>query len=591
MKKSKTFAFIVIALLVALFPGAALYAEHVEGEVLVVIKNDGGARAAGDVARAAAESVEAEAVKTYSALSSQSGNVFTLIKSDVKSTEELIAELKADENVIAASPNRINRTFAAPDDPYYKDGKLWGMTKIGAEAAWDVTSGDATVYVAVMDTGIQRDHPDLAANIALELGRNFSSNNGLNPDDKFDDGDADGHGTHVSGTIGAVGNNKTGVVGVNWKVKIIPLKVLRDNGTGTLASEIAAFEYLAELLVRSPDMKLPAVNLSFGGYKDTKPENARGNAEWQMLKAFESLDRTVVVAAAGNEAAEAGAPLLFNVRNSSGGYYGKIGQYTYPASYTGIDNIIVVGAIDRNNNAPDSTNWSSRTVHLVAPGVDIWSTVPGSTYKNLKGTSMATPHVTGAIALLASKNPGWTASQLKARILGTAETSVNPYFNTSTETQFVPDRRVSGYGLLRVDRALNTAIATSTQRATSIQVRFSYDKTFTEKIYIDDDVTAIATVLPHNAMNKGVTWRSSDSAIATVDSTTGKITPKAKGTANIIATASDGSGVTGSTRIEVRSIWDDISSGGSGGCSAAAYGGIILLCAALVVRRAHRAKK
>lgn len=592
MKNTLKCALILVVLLAALVPSLALAMEYVPGEAIVVLKGGAG-RSAGDVARAAAESAAARSVKTYDALSERSGNVFALFKSDTKSTEELIADLEAIEDIVAVSPNHIKRAFATPNDARY--GELWGMKKIGAEAAWDITSGDSEIYVAVIDTGVDKDHPDLAANIAADLGRNF-----LEGKDVSDFSDGDGHGTHVSGTIGAVGDNGIGVAGVNWRVKIIPIRILGDDGTGPESGEIEALNYLVELLTKSPDLKLAAVNLSLGGYGSRSPQDkqARRDPDWLAYKALDSLNKTVIVVAAGNEGVEVGAPVPFDIRNTSTGEVdAPKGGYCYPASYTGIDNLIVVGALaEGDNKAAYFSNWSQRTVDIAAPGLPILSTYPVSkgSYVSKGGTSMAAPHVAGAVALLASVSPDLKADALKKRILGTADYSENPHVLADAspasdpmvipDPQLVPDRKVSAYGLLRIDRALSSNVATSTQRVTGLQVRLSYDKTLSDKIYVNEDVIAVAVVTPSNAMNRKVTWSSSDSAIADVDYDTGKVKARKKGSARIIATASDGSGITGYADITVHSIIDDILDGGGGGCSASAYGIALLVCATIITR-------
>ena len=585
----KSLLLIVVFLLatIAAMPAFAETDQYVPGEALVVIADQTAARSARsaeDRAAALATSVRAQADTTYAALSEAGGNVFTLIRSEAQSTEELIEALKRDPSVLAASPNWIYRAHAAPNDPYYTDNRLWGMKLIGAETAWDITSGDATVYVAVLDTGVQGDHEDLAANVDLGLARNFTKDIQAPTTDVAD---GDGHGTHISGTIGAVGNNAKGVVGVNWRVRIIPLKVLGDDGTGHTGMLLSAVNYIVELLQKDGNMKIAALNFSAGGYRNTTPADIQNAVDWIAFKALDSLNRTVLVFAAGNEGAEADAPLTANAHDSKGNVVGTPGQYNYPTAYTGIDNMIVVGAINQSQGAAPFTNWSGRAIHLVAPGVDIYSTFKGGTYRSESGTSMAAPHVSGAVALLASRHPDWTASQIKARLLGTADTNVNPAFATSLEAQFVPDRIVSAYGLLRIDRALDTSVATNNVRATSIRLAAS-----SAKMWVDETKTVTATILPYNTTNKNVTWSSSDNAILTVDSR-GIVRSVAKGTATVTATAQDGSGASGSITIEVSSIWNDITGGGGGGGCNAVWPGALSLAAAgafLVARRRARTK-
>ncbi|NLL36838.1 MAG: S8 family serine peptidase, partial [Fretibacterium sp.] len=364
----------------------------------------------------------------YSALSSVSGTTFALIKSETQTTEEMLEELAKRPEVLAASPNylsRLNRT--EPDDPYFTSGDLWGMEAIRAPEAWDETSGDETVYVAVIDTGIDTDHEDLKGNLDLDLSRNFAE--GGNPRDLKD---SVGHGSHVAGIIGAVGDNGTGVVGVNWKVGLITLKVsegryIPDNNI------INALDYLAGLMKDKPDLRLAAVNLSLGDWYPETPEEVRSTPMYLAYKVLNDMDRAVIVVAAGNDGLEVGKPAPFNdpINIEVTGQLKsrdlfEAGDYCYPASYPGLDNMIVVGASAPEGEAAVFSNWSETKVDLAAPGVGIYSTVPRNEYEENGGTSMAAPHVTGAVALLAASSPDMGPSELKAYLLEFASADVNP---------------------------------------------------------------------------------------------------------------------------------------------------------------------
>ena len=175
-------------------------------------------------------------------------------------------DLKARDDVVAASPNAITRVMREPNDPRYVSGELWGLSAIHAPEAWDVTtgSGSTDVYVAVADTGIYAAHEDLKANLAAELCRNFAQIDEKTPAVPSDYSDAHGHGTHVAGTIGAVGNNGLGVAGVNWTARLIALRVMGADGSGADSWTVEALNHLISLLRSNPQMKVAALNLSLG---------------------------------------------------------------------------------------------------------------------------------------------------------------------------------------------------------------------------------------------------------------------------------------------------------------------------------------
>jgi subtilisin family serine protease len=317
--------------------------------------------------------------------------------------------------VAAAQPNFVYHAQANADDPRF--GDLYGLNKIQAPLAWDTTTGGPNVVVAVIDLGIDYNHEDLSANMwrnpgesgTDQLGRDKATNgvdddgNGYS-DDVFgidtinrdsDPLDDSGHGTHVAGTIGAVGNNSKGVVGVNWTVRLMALKTHDAAGNGTSASVVEAFRYAA--LMRDRGINIRVTNSSWGG----SPEAP-------------SFDQALKDAIDG--AGEAG---ILNVCAAGNGNNNNDTVPFYPATYDS-PSIISVAASDQNDNKVSFSSYGATTVDLAAPGLGILSTLPG-TYGSLSGTSMSTPHVSGAAALLCAYNPHLSLGQLKAAILNTVD--------------------------------------------------------------------------------------------------------------------------------------------------------------------------
>lgn len=330
-----------------------------------------------------------------------------------------VRELQQHPAIEFVEPNWIYQHHATSNDPYFTNGSLWGMygdgttpsNPYGSQAgeAW-VSKTDCTdVYIGIIDEGLMYFHEDLVGNVWTNPfdpvdgidndgngfiddthGYDFQSN-----DNSVYDGSGDDHGTHVSGTVAAKGGNGTGVAGVCWNgVKLISAKFLGRAG-GTTADAIKAVDYITDLKTRH-GLNIVATNNSWGG----------GGYSAGLLDAIERANTANIlfIAAAGNSSTN------IDVTPS------------YPASYPN-SNIIAVAAIDSNGNLASWSNYGPTSVDIGAPGVGIWSTVPKknnrSAYSSYSGTSMATPHVTGAAALYAAAHPGNTAAQIKAAILGT----------------------------------------------------------------------------------------------------------------------------------------------------------------------------
>jgi subtilisin family serine protease len=308
--------------------------------------------------------------------------------------------------VTAVEPNYKVKAFKTPNDSSYD--RLYAMAKISAPAAWDVTTGSSDVVIAVLDTGVKYDHPDLAANMwhnPTEKPNNGKDDDGNGIVDDYYGYDAlnldgnpmddNGHGTHCAGVIGAVGNNSQGVVGVNWKTKIMALKFLGADGLSFSSGALDAYEYAITQKKRGVNLRV--ISNSWGG-------PGKSLAIQSVMQ--EAADNGIIsICAAGNDDTDNDA----KATNPSNG---------------NVTGLVSVGASDENDNRASFSNYGKRNVDLFAPGVDIYSTYIGkgaNAYTFESGTSMACPHVAGAAALLLAQAPSLGVAEVKTRLLAAVD--------------------------------------------------------------------------------------------------------------------------------------------------------------------------
>ena len=372
--------------------------------------------------------------------------VHQVLVSPEQTLEAALASYRNDPGVAYAEPNYAIQAMVTPNEPAFN--QLWGLNNTGqtlgvpgadirALSAWGITTGSSNVVVMVIDSGVDYTHPDLAANIWVNPGE--IPGDGIDNDGNgyIDDvygidvvnGDSDpkddyGHGTHVAGTIGAVGNNSLGVVGVNWNVKILPCKILDALGGGSIADAVTCLEYARELKARG--VNIVATNNSYGGLAPFSQT---------MRDAIDAQRDILFVAAAGN----------FGIDNDTVDFF--------PANFKA-PNVISVAATDKSDLMPDFTDFGRRTVHIGAPGVEITSTVPFNNYLSANGTSMAAPHVAGLAALLKAQTPSRDWRAIKNLLLSGGD--VKPALTNKTIT----GRRLNAANAMTcADRPLFSVVA------------------------------------------------------------------------------------------------------------------------------------
>jgi subtilisin family serine protease len=449
-------------------------------------------------------------------------------------TAALIAALKARGDVEYAEPNYIlHAVDVTPNDTYFTN--LWGLNNTGqtiggsvgtagadiqAPAAWDITTGSADYVVGIIDTGILYTHADLAANVwsaptafTVTVGSTTitcaAGTHGFNAIkntcDPLDDND---HGTHVAGTIGAVGNNGVGVTGVNWTASIMGLKFLDASGNGTTANAVKAIQFAVAAHGYFGDLaNVRILSNSWGG----------GSYSQSLYDAINSAksDNMLFVVAAGNDGAN----------NDS--------TATYPANYA-LDNIVSVAATSNKDALASWSNYGKTTVELAAPGVYIYSTVKSGGYAYMSGTSMATPHVSGAAALVLAACGNLTASQLKSAIVDNVD------LVSSLSTKVISGGRLNVYNAIQSCASAEPDFGLSASPA-STSLSTTGSATFTVSTSAKSGYAGEITITP-SIPAAGVTVSPASATVAAGDSATFALTASSAtaGTYTLTFTGTDG---------------------------------------------------
>lgn len=319
-------------------------------------------------------------------------------KSDVKA---LVQELKNNPEVEEAHLDYFARAEVVPNDPLFQD--QWGLVTIKCPEVWEITKGSEDVIISIVDTGVDRGHPDLrdklvpgfdmvnVADVTPDQGCVWEGDIATRDDDPDDE---NGHGTHCAGIAAGITDNDIGIAGVAWNSKVMPVRVLANmrctrGDSSTFVTGTGLFSDIADGIIWAADHGAKVISLSLGGLvnkSDSEPEPMKSAIDYAISKGC------VVVAAMGNDGAD------LDVED----------VYHYPSKHA---SVLAVGAIDKNNQRASFSNYGDYK-HVMAPGVSIRSTYFGSRYADMDGTSMATPFVSGVAALVRSANPQLAPKQV-----------------------------------------------------------------------------------------------------------------------------------------------------------------------------------
>jgi len=373
----------------------------------------GPARAFSQRQKRAAPDGETRAAQLRDALA----RTFVLTLDSPAAMSEALARLRADPSVEYAEPDVLVSEVWTPNDPNYTAAAMWGLFKIQAGAAWDLSRG-AGVVVAVTDSGVDHTHPDIAGNIWTNPGE--IAGNGVDDDGNgfVDDwrgwdfsandnnpADVTSHGTHVAGTVAAVGDNGIGVVGAAPGAKIMMVRGLGDTGTGTLTT-------LCNTVIYAADNGADVINASWG--TNGRYDTARDCMDYAAARG------ALVIVAAGN---------------------GNMDVEDFTPAW--VQSAVAVANTDSNDQRNATSNFGAKIL-VGAPGTSILSLQPGGTYRNGNGTSFAAPHVAGVAALLLSRDPALTRNQVRAIIAASADDIGAPGFDA-----------LFGHGRLNAFKALS----------------------------------------------------------------------------------------------------------------------------------------